>query len=205
MAHGDNNGLVLPPKIAPIQVIVLPVAMHKAGVLEKASELKDRLVKAGLRVKLDDSDNSMGWKCAQYEMKGVPVRVEIGPRDIEAGQCVLVRRNDGEKTVVSLENLESAVAEQLELVQKGMFDKAKRNLDEHIFEAHSLDEAKQLQQTHGGFIKTMWCGELDCEMKMKEEAGMSSRCMPLEQEHLDDVCPICGRAAKKMIYWGVAY
>lgn len=205
MAHGDNNGLVLPPKIAPIQVIVLPVAMHKAGVLEKAEELKARLLKAGVRVKLDDSDNSMGWKCAQYEMKGVPVRVEIGPRDIEAGQCVLVRRNDGEKTLVSLENLESAVAEQLELVQKGMFDKAKRNLDEHIFEAHSLDEAKQLQQTHGGFIKTMWCGELDCEMKMKEEAGMSSRCMPLEQEHLDDVCPICGRKAKKMIYWGVAY
>ena len=205
MAHGDNNGLVLPPKIAPIQVIVLPVAMHKAGVLEKAEELKARLLKAGVRVKLDDSDNSMGWKCAQYEMKGVPVRVEIGPRDIEAGQCVLVRRNDGEKTVVSLENLESAVAEQLELVQKGMFDKAKRNLDEHIFEAHSLDEAKQLQQTHGGFIKTMWCGELDCEMKMKEEAGMSSRCMPLEQEHLSDVCPICGREAKKMIYWGVAY
>ena len=205
MAHGDNNGLVLPPKIAPIQVIVLPVAMHKAGVLEKASELKDRLVKAGLRVKLDDSDNSMGWKCAQYEMQGVPVRVEIGPRDIEAGQCVLVRRNDGEKTVVSLENLEAAVQEQLELVQKGMFEKAKQNLDNHIFEAHSLEEAKQLQQAHGGFIKTMWCGELECEMKMKEEAGMSSRCMPLKQEHLGDVCPICGKPAKKMIYWGVAY
>ena len=205
MAHGDNNGLVLPPKIAPIQVIVLPVAMHKAGVLEKASELKNRLVKAGLRVKLDDSDNSMGWKCAQYEMKGVPVRVEIGPRDIEAGQCVLVRRNDGEKTVVSLENLEAAVQEQLELVQKGMFEKAKQNLDNHIFEAHSLEEAKQLQKAHGGFIKTMWCGELECEMKMKEEAGMSSRCMPLKQEHLGDVCPICGKPAKKMIYWGVAY
>ena len=144
MAHGDNNGLVLPPKIAPIQVIVLPVAMHKAGVLEKAAELKDRLVKAGLRVKLDDSDNSMGWKCAQYEMKGVPVRVEIGPRDIEAGQCVLVRRNDGEKTVVALENLEAAVAEQLELVQKGMFEKAKQNLDNHIYEAHSLEEAVAL-------------------------------------------------------------
>ena len=149
MAHGDNNGLVLPPKIAPVQVIVLPVAMHKAGVLEKASELKDRLVKAGLRVKLDDSDNSMGWKCAQYEMKGVPVRVEIGPRDIEAGQCVLVRRNDGEKTVVPLENLEAAVSEQLELVQKGMFEKAKQNLDNHIYEAHSLEEAKQLQAEHG--------------------------------------------------------
>ena len=205
MAHGDNNGLVLPPKIAPIQVIVLPVAMHKAGVLEKAAELKDRLVKAGLRVKLDDSDNSMGWKCAQYEMKGVPVRVEIGPRDIEAGQCVLVRRNDGEKTVVALENLEAAVAEQLELVQKGMFEKAKQNLDNHIYEAHSLEEAKQLQAEHGGFIKTMWCGELECELKMKEEGGMSSRCMPLKQEHLGDTCPICGKPAKKMIYWGIAY
>ena len=205
MAHGDNNGLVLPPKIAPIQVIVLPVAMHKAGVLEKAEELKARLLKAGVRVKLDDSDNSMGWKCAQYEMKGVPVRVEIGPRDIEAGQCVLVRRNDGEKTVVSLENLESAVAEQLELVQKGMFDRAKRNLDEHIFEAHSLDEAKQLQQTHGGFIKTMWCGDLACELEMKDKAGMSSRCIPFQQEHIDDVCPVCGKPAKCMIYWGVAY
>ena len=205
MAHGDNNGLVLPPKIAPIQVIVLPVAMHKAGVLEKASELKDRLVKAGLRVKLDDSDNSMGWKCAQYEMKGVPVRVEIGPRDIEAGQCVLVRRNDGEKTIVALENLEAAVQEQLELVQKGMFEKAKQNLDNHIYEAHSLEEAKQLQAEHGGFIKTMWCGELECELKMKEEGGMSSRCMPLKQEHLGDTCPICGKPARKMIYWGIAY
>ena len=105
----------------------------------------------------------------------------------------------------SLENLESAVAEQLELVQKGMFDKAKRNLDEHIFEAHSLDEAKQLQQTHGGFIKTMWCGELDCELKMKEQAGMSSRCIPFKQENLGDTCPICGKKAKHMIYWGVAY
>ena len=205
MTHGDNSGLVLPPKIAPIQVIVLPVAMHKAGVLEKASELKDRLIKAGLRVKLDDSDNSMGWKCAQYEMKGVPVRVEIGPRDIEAGQCVLVRRNDGEKTVVALENLEAAVQEQLELVQKGMFEKAKQNLDNHIYEAHSLEEARQLQAEHGGFIKTMWCGELECELKMKEEGGMSSRCMPLKQEHLGDTCPICGKPARKMIYWGIAY
>ncbi len=205
MAHGDNNGLVLPPKIAPTQVIVLPVAMHKAGVLDAAAKVKERLIAAGLRVKMDDSDNSMGWKCAQYEMKGVPLRLELGPRDIEAGQCVLVRRNDGEKTVVSLENLEAAVAEQLELVQKGMFEKAKQNLDNHVFEAHSLEEAKKLQAENGGFIKTMWCGELECELKMKEEGGMSSRCMPLKQEHLDDVCPICGKPAKKMIYWGVAY
>ena len=194
MTHGDNNGLVLPPKIAPIQVIVLPVAQHKPGVLDAANALKDRLIAAGLRVRVDDSDNSMGWKCAQYEMKGVPVRVEIGPRDIEAGQCVLVRRNDGEKTAVALDQLEAAVQEQLELVQKGMFEKAKQNLDNHIYEAHSLEEAKQLQAEHGGFIKTMWCGELECELKMKEVAGMSSRCIPFEQEHLSDVCPICGRA-----------
>ena len=205
MAHGDNNGLVLPPKIAPVQIIVLPVAQHKPGVLDAANALKDRLTAAGFRVKVDSSDNSMGWKCAQYEMKGVPLRVEIGPRDMEAGQCVLVRRNDGEKTVVSLDSLETAAARQLELVQQGMYQKARENLEEHITRADSLEEAKRLQAEKGGFIKTMWCGELECELKMKEEGGMSSRCMPLHQEHLGDTCPICGRAAKKMILWGVAY
>ena len=205
MTHGDNNGLVLPPKVAPIQVIVLPIAQHKEGVLEGASAIRDRLAAAGLRVKMDDSDNSMGWKCAEYEMKGVPVRVECGPRDLENGQCVLVRRNDGEKTVVALADLEAAVKEQLELVHKGMFEKAKKNLQENIYEAYSLEEAAKIQQEKGGFIKTMWCGELECEMKMKEQAGMSSRCMPLEQEHLSDVCPICGKKAKSSIYWGVAY
>ena len=205
MTHGDNNGLVLPPKVAPIQAVVLPIAQHKAGVLEGASTLRDRLIAAGYRVKMDDSDQSMGWKCAEYEMKGVPLRVECGPRDLENGQCVLVRRNDGEKTVVKLENLEAAVEEQLALVHQGMYEKAKRNLDEHIYPAFSLEEAKQLQQEKGGFIKTMWCGDLECELKMKDEAGMSSRCMPLEQEHLSDVCPICGKPAKHSIYWGVAY
>ncbi|MBQ3482482.1 MAG: proline--tRNA ligase [Oscillospiraceae bacterium] len=205
MAHGDNNGLVLPPAVAPIQVIVLPVAQHKPGVLEAANALRERLLAAGLRVKVDDSDNSMGWKCAQYEMKGVPLRVEIGPRDIENGQCVLVRRNDGEKTAVPLDALESAAEEQLRLVYEGMYEKAKKNLDEHIFAASSLEEAKALQEKNGGFIKTMWCGELQCELDMKEKAGMSSRCMPLEQEKLGEVCACCGKPAKHMIYWGVAY
>ena len=205
MAHGDNNGLVLPPKIAPIQVIVLPIAQHKPGVLEAAAQLKERLVNAGFRVKVDDSDNSMGWKCAEYEMKGVPLRVECGPRDLENGQCILVRRNDGEKTVIKLEELEQAVEAQLELVQKGMYEKAKKNLEEHIYEAHSIEEAKELQQKNGGFIKTMWCGDEACELKMKEVAGMSSRCMPLKQEHLGDTCACCGKPAKHMIYWGVAY
>ena len=205
MTHGDNNGLVLPPKVAPIQAIILPIAQHKAGVLEAAGAIKERLIAAGFRTKLDDSDNSMGWKCAEYEMKGVPLRVECGPRDLENGQVVLVRRNDGAKTVVKLEDLETAVAEQLELVHKGMYERAYKNLTDHIYEAHSLEEAKALQEANGGFIKTMWCGDLECELKMKEEAGMSSRCMPFAQEHLDDVCPICGKPAKTMIYWGVAY
>ena len=205
MAHGDNNGLVLPPAVAPIQVIVLPVAQHKPGVLEAANALRDRLLAAGLRAKIDDSDNSMGWKCAQYEMKGVPLRVEIGPRDIENGQCVLVRRNDGEKTAVALSDLEKAVEEQLRLVHDGMFEKAKKNLDEHIFAASSIEEAKELQEKNGGFIKTMWCGELQCELDMKEKAGMSSRCMPLQQEKLGEVCACCGKPARHMIYWGVAY
>ncbi len=205
MTHGDNNGLVLPPKVAPVQAIVLPIAQHKPGVLEGATAIRDRLMAAGIRAKMDESDNSMGWKCAEYEMKGVPVRVECGPRDLENGQVVLVRRNDGEKTVVKLEDLETALAQQLELVHQGMYAKAKQNLDEHIYAASTLEEAKALQEQNGGFIKTMWCGELDCELKMKEVAGMSSRCIPFAQENLGETCACCGKPAGKMIYWGVAY
>ena len=205
MTHGDNNGLVLPPEIAPIQVIVVPVAQHKPGVTEKATELYETIKAAGVRVKIDVSDNSLGWKCAQYEMKGVPLRIEIGPRDIENGMCMAVRRDNGEKIPVSLDEIGEKIHELLKTVQQGLFDKAKKNLDEHIFEAHSLEEAKQLQEEKGGFIKTMWCGELECEMKMKEQAGMTSRCIPFAQEDLGDTCPICGKKAKHMIYWGVAY
>ena len=205
MTHGDNNGLVLPPNIAPIQVIVLPIAAHKPGVTEKAQELVDRLKAAGVRVKGDFSDNSPGWKFANWEMKGVPLRIEIGPKDMENSQCVAVRRDNREKTFVSLDELESRIPELLADVQQGLYDKAKANLDSHTYPAFSLEEAKALQEEKGGFIKTMWCGELECEMKMKEQAGMTSRCVPFEQEHLADTCPICGRAAKKMIYWGVAY
>ena len=205
MTHGDNNGLVLPPKVAPVQVVVIPIAAHKAGVLEKAEELTQTLKAAGLRVKLDDSEQSPGWKFAQYEMKGVPLRLEVGPKDIENGQCVLVRRNDGEKVPTSLADVAAAAQTQLDAVQDGMYQKALKNLQDHSFAAYSLEEAKQIQEEKGGFIKTMWCGELDCELKMKEEAGMSSRCIPFAQEHLGDTCPICGKPAKKMIYWGVAY
>ena len=205
MTHGDNNGLVLPPKIAPVQVIVVPVAQHKPGVLEKAEELRVRLAEAGYRVKCDTSSNSLGWKCAEYEMKGVPLRLEIGPKDMENGQCVLVRRDNGEKTFVALTELNEKVAELLEAVHQGMFEKAKKNLTDHIYEAHSVEEARELQERNGGFIKTMWCGDEACEIRMKEEAGMSSRCIPFAQENLGDTCACCGKPAHKMIYWGVAY
>ncbi len=205
MVHGDNRGLVLPPRIAPTQVMVIPVAQHKEGVLEANRAVMDRLKAAGFRVKMDDSDNSPGWKFAEYEMKGVPLRLELGPKDMEQNQCVLVRRDSGEKVFVSLDDIESTVAKMLDEIHAGLFARAKQNLEEHTFPAFSLAEAKQIQEERGGFIKTMWCGELECELKMKEEAGMSSRCIPLEQEHLADTCAICGKSAKHMIYWGVAY
>ncbi len=205
MTHGDNNGLVLPPRIAPVQVIVVPVAQHKPGVIEKAGEIYDKLKAAGIRVKLDDSDNSLGWKCAQYEMRGVPLRVEIGPRDIENSVCMAVRRDNGEKVSVALDELEARIPELLDEVQKGLYAKAKKNLDEHCYPACSIEEAKELQEKNGGFIKTMWCGDLQCELDMKEKAGMSSRCIPFAQENLGEVCACCGKPAKHMIYWGVAY
>ncbi|MBR4131544.1 MAG: proline--tRNA ligase [Oscillospiraceae bacterium] len=205
MTHGDNNGLVLPPKIAPIQVIVVPVAQHKPGVLDAAGKLADSLSAAGLRVKVDDSDNSLGWKCAQWEMKGVPLRVEIGPRDIENGQCCMVRRDNREKSFIDLSDAPAAAESLLQAVHDGLYERALKNLQENTYVAHSLEEAKEIQETKGGFIKTMWCGDLECELKMKEEAGMSSRCVPFAQEQLGDTCAICGKPAKKMIYWGVAY
>ena len=205
MTHGDNNGLVLPPRIAPIQVVVVPVAQHKPGVTERAQALYEEIRAAGIRAKIDLSDNSLGWKCAQYEMKGVPLRVELGPKDIENGVCMSVRRDNGEKISVPLTDIAARLPQLLDEVQQGLYNKAKKNMDDHIYTAYSLEEAKELQEKNGGFIKTMWCGDLQCELDMKEKAGMSSRCIPFEQEHLSDVCPCCGKPAKHMIYWGVAY
>ena len=205
MTHGDNSGLVLPPRIAPIQVIVVPVAQHKPGVTERAQALLEEIKAAGVRAKIDLSDNSLGWKCAQYEMKGVPLRVEIGPKDMENGVCMAVRRDNGEKISVPLSDIAARIPQLLDDVQQGLYDKAKKNMDDHIYAAYSLEEARELQEKNGGFIKTMWCGDLQCELDMKEKAGMSSRCIPFQQEHLDDVCACCGKPAKHMIYWGVAY
>ena len=204
MTHGDDNGLVLPPAVAPIQVVVIPVAQHKEGVLEKARELADRLSRF-CRVKIDDSDNSAGWKYAEYEMKGVPLRLEIGPRDIEENQCVLVRRDNREKAFVSLDALEETIPRLLESVRQGLYDKALANREARTVTATTLEELVEKAGAQNCFIKTMWCGDEACELKLKEVAGVTSRCMPFAQEHLADTCVCCGRPAKTMIYWGKAY
>ena len=206
MTHGDNNGLVLPPEIAPIQVIVLPIAAHKPGVTEKAQEIVDSLKAAGVRVQGDWSDNSPGWKFAEWEMKGVPLRLEIGPKDIEAGKCVAARRDNGEKRDVALADIETELPLLLREVQQGIYDKAAKNLAEHTYTAATVDEVKDIVENRGGgFVRTMWCGDTACELKMKELAGVSSRCIPFAQEKIGDVCPVCGRPAHDMIIWGVAY
>ena len=204
MTHGDDNGLALPPAIAPIQVVVIPVAQHKEGVIEKAQEVKERLAKQ-FRTDIDISDNSPGWKFAQYEMKGVPLRLEIGPKDIEQNQCVIVRRDNREKTFVSLDELESKVAELLQAVHDGLYERALQNRQNRTFTALNLEEMIQTATEQSGFIKAMWCGDAECEAKLKEVAGVSSRCMPFEQEHLSDTCVCCGKPAKTMVIWGKAY
>ncbi len=205
MSHGDNNGLVLPPKVAPTQVVVIPIAAHKPGVNEKAQELVDRLKKT-FRVKADFSDNSAGWKFAEYEMKGVPLRLEIGPKDIEKNQCVLVRRDNREKTFVSLDDLEGEIARLLDAVGQGLYDKAAANIEARTYRCRTMDEIKAQLAEHGdGFVKAMWCGDEACEDKVKEETGVGSRCIPFAQENLGDVCVCCGRPAKHMVLWGNAY
>ena len=205
MTHGDDNGLVLPPAVAPIQAVIIPVAQHKPGVLDKAGELYEMLSK-DFRVKLDDSDNSPGWKYSEYEMKGVPVRIEIGPRDIENNQCVLVTRHNREKTVVSLDNLAEEVAKKLTEVNEGLYQKAIENREKRTYNCKTMDEIIQaLEQNGDGFVKAMWCGEEACEDEVKEKTGVGSRCMPLDQENLSDVCVCCGKPAKHMVMWGKAY
>ena len=206
MTHGDDNGLVLPPAVAPIQVVILPIAQHKEGVLDKANELKDRLIKAGVRVKLDDSENSPGWKFAEYEMKGVPVRLEIGPKDIENGQCVVVSRHNREKTIVKLDELETAIQSKLAEVHDGLYKKALENREDKTYKCTTIDEInKALEEKGDGFIKAMWCGEEACEDSVKEQTGAGSRCIPFEQEEISDKCVCCGKPAKCMVLWGKAY
>ena len=204
MTHGDDNGLVLPPAVAPIQLVIVPIASHKEGVLDKANELKEKLSKV-CRVKLDDTDNSAGWKFAEYEMKGVPLRLEIGPKDIENNRCVVVRRDSSEKIFVSLDELEQRVPELLQEVHDGLYQKALDRRAAMTFTAKDYAELKDIADNKPGFIKAMWCGERECEDKLKDELGITSRCIPFEQEQLSDTCVCCGKPAKHMLYWGKAY
>ena len=205
MTHGDDNGLVLPPAVAPTQLVIVPIAQHKPGVLEKAREIAEMLSR-DFRVKLDDSDNSAGWKFSEYEMKGVPLRLEIGPRDIENGQCVLVARHNREKSIVSLDGLNDTVRAKLEDVRRGMYEKALANRAAHTYECTDIDEINSALANNGdGFVMAMWCGEEECEDKVKELTGIGSRCIPFEQKQLSDKCVCCGKPAKTMVCWGKAY
>lgn len=204
MVHGDNSGLVLPPRVAPTQVMVIPIMQKKEGVLEKAAELKDRLA-SSFRVKVDDTDKSPGWKFSEQEMRGIPVRVEIGPKDIEANKCILVRRDTREKMEVSLDELEGKIADVLEKMQAEMLERARNHRDTHTYSAKDWEEFQKTVEEKPGFIKAMWCGEQECEDKIKEVTGATSRCMPFEQETISDQCICCGKPANKMVYWGRSY
>lgn len=204
MVHGDDSGLVLPPKIAPTQVMVIPIMQKKEGVLEKAFAVKEQLAQS-FRVKVDDSDKNPGWKFSEQEMRGIPVRVELGPKDIEANQCVIVRRDTREKTIVSLDELESKLQEILETMQKDMLERARVHREENTHIAATFEEFVDIIREKQGFVKAMWCGDVACEDKIKEETGATSRCMPFEQEKVADTCVCCGKPAKTMVYWGKAY
>lgn len=203
MVHGDNSGLVLPPRVAPVQIMIIPIQQKKEGVLEKAFELKEKL--GSFRVKVDDADKSPGWKFSEQEMRGIPIRVEIGPKDIEAGKCVICRRDTGEKTEVPLDELEAKAGEILEKMQVEMLERARTHRDAHTYVAKDMDEFRRLFDEKSGFVKAMWCGDQECEEKIKEELAVTSRCIPFEQEQIADVCVCCGKPAKKMVYWGRAY
>ena len=205
MTHGDDSGLVLPPSVAPIQVVIIPVQQHKEGVLDAAYAIRDRLKAAGIRVKVDDSEQSPGWKFSEYEMKGVPLRLEIGPRDIAENKCVLVRRDNREKSFISLDDLIPAVNEGLDNLIKALYEKALKNREDRTYSAETFEELKEIADSKAGYIKAMWCGDLECELKLKEEADVSSRCIPFGKEPIGDKCVCCGREAKKLVYWGKAY
>ena len=205
MVHGDDSGLVLPPMIAPVQVMVIPIQQNKDGVLDAANGIFDELKAEDIRVKVDDGDKSPGWKFAEAEMRGIPLRVEIGPKDMEKHQCVLVRRDTREKTVVDLDDVADKAKELMAQMQKDMLERARKHLESHISDAHNYEEFKDAVENKPGFIRAMWCGDEACELKIKEDTTATSRCMPFEQEKISDVCVCCGKPAKKLVYWGKAY
>ncbi len=205
MVHGDDSGLVLPPRIAPTQVMIVPIRQSAEGVLEAAKEMQASMKAAGLSVKLDDSEKSPGWKFSEQEMRGIPLRVEIGPKDLEAGQCVLVRRDNREKIICPIAELADKAKEVLEQEQNDMLARAKEFLNTHFSDAKNYEEFCKAVEEKPGFIRAMWCGDVACEEKIKEDTTATSRCMPFEQEQISDVCVCCGKPAKKLVYWGKAY
>ena len=205
MVHSDDRGLVLPPRVAPIQVIVLPIAAHKPGVSEKAQEILSALQQAGIRTEIDISDKSAGWKFNEWEMRGVPLRMEVGPKDIEKGQVVLVRRDTLEKLFVPMEGLSAAIAQLLDDVQQGLYNKAKAMRDERTFEAHTFDELVDGVSDKKGFAKAMWCGDAVCEADIKSKTGITTRNMPFDQTPISDTCVHCGKSAKHVIYFAKSY
>jgi prolyl-tRNA synthetase len=205
MVHGDNSGLVLPPHIAPTQVMIIPIRQDAEGVLDKAVEIKEKLATAGIRVDLDDTDKRPGWKFSEQEMRGIPVRVELGPKDVESGSAVLVRRDTREKLVVSIDEIAEKTAELLETIQKEMLDRARAHLESHTYDAVTYDEFKETVNTKPGFVRAMWCGDKACEEQIKADTTATSRCMPFQQIRLSDKCVCCGKPAKAMVYWGKAY
>ncbi len=206
MTHGDDNGLILPPAVAPIQVAMIPIAQHKEGVLDNAKAIFEELENADIRVKLDDSEQSTGWKFSQYEMQGVPVRLELGPRDIESRTCVLVSRVTREKKIVSWDNLVEEVNAMLKQVHDELYARALENLKNRTHDAHSYDEFLEIAEKQSGFIRAMWCGDSECEDKLKDvTGGVKSRCIPFEEDHIGDTCVCCGKPAKHMVVWGRQY
>ena len=204
MVHGDDSGLVLPPRIAPTQVMIIPIAQHKEGVLDKAYELKSQL-EENFRVKVDASDKGPGFKFAEQEMRGIPVRIELGAKDIEANQGVIVRGDTREKIVVSLDELAEKLEEVLNTIQVDMLERARAHRDSHTVSVTTYDEFKDAIANKPGFVKAMWCGDEACEVKIKEETTATSRCMPFKQEQISGHCVCCGKEAKTMVYWGKAY
>ena len=205
MVHGDDNGLVLPPRVAPTQVIIVPIQQQKPGVLDKAYEIEASLKAQGIRVKVDASDKTPGWKFADAEMRGIPLRIEIGPRDLENNQCMLARRVDGVKATYPLDDqLGASISQMLDDIHETMYQKALTFRNEHMTDATTLEELTDILNTKGGYVKLPWCGDEACEVKIKEETGATSRCIDTHA-HADGVCPICGKKAKHLVYFARAY
>ena len=204
MTHGDQRGLCLPPAIAPVQAVIIPVAMHKDGVLDKCREVYIAL-KSVARVKLDDRDFTPGWKFNEYEMKGVPVRIEIGPRDIENGVATVARRDKTEeKFTLRLDDIATELPKLLADIQTNMYNKALAFRDSHVKIVSDTAELKDAVDS-GNFALGMWCGDRECEDKIKEITGASTRNMPFDQTPCGDKCVCCGKKATKKIYFGKAY